>query len=101
MFTTQDALAAGSDARPPMLYRGNYVQWSSRFMNVIMHYKECKLLINTINNEGKTRLQTEDDLIPTELAQFEADIRAKNLILYGLSNDIYNAIDRNLTAHDL
>ena len=103
-----------SYARPPMLYRGNYVQWSSRFMNVIMGYKERKLLINSIKNgpyvmkeipdtanEGKTRLQTEDDLSPTELAQFEADIRAKNLILYGLSNDIYNAIDSNLTAHDL
>ncbi|PWA85675.1 hypothetical protein CTI12_AA145820 [Artemisia annua] len=52
-------------------------------------------------NEGKKRLQTEDDLDQAELAQFEADIRAKNLILYGLSNDIYNAIDSNLTAHDL
>ncbi|PWA43445.1 hypothetical protein CTI12_AA535490 [Artemisia annua] len=114
MSTTQDALAAGSDARPPMLYRGNYVQWSSRFMNVLMGYKERKLLINSIKNglyvmkeipdsanEGQKRLQTEDDLDQAELAQFEADIRAKNLILYGLSNDIYNAIDSNLTAHDL
>ena len=52
-------------------------------------------------HEGKTRLQTKDDLNQAELAQFEADIRAKNLILYGLNNDIYNAIDSNLTAHDL
>ncbi|PWA53136.1 hypothetical protein CTI12_AA447710 [Artemisia annua] len=89
MSTTQDLLAAGSDARPPMLYRGNYVQWYSRFMNVLMGYKERKLLINSIKNgpyvmkeiansenEGKKRLQTEDDLDQAELAQFEADIRA-------------------------
>jgi predicted SPOUT superfamily RNA methylase MTH1 len=50
MSTTQDALAAWSDARPPMLYRGNYVQWSSRFMNVLMGYKERKLLINSIKH---------------------------------------------------
>lgn len=76
--------------------------------------KERKLLINSIKhvpyvmkeipdteNEGKTRLQTEDDLNPAELAQFEADIHSKNLIMYGISNDIYNSIDSNLTAHDL
>ncbi|GJY89936.1 hypothetical protein Tco_0505132 [Tanacetum coccineum] len=32
----QDDLAMGSDARPPILYRGNYAQWSSRFTNHIM-----------------------------------------------------------------
>ncbi|PWA59595.1 hypothetical protein CTI12_AA390000 [Artemisia annua] len=101
MSTTQDTLAAGSDARPHMLYRGNYVQWSSRFMNVLMGYKERKLLINSIKHGPYKQLQTEDDLSPNELAQFEAYIRAKNLILYWLSNDIYNAIDSNLTAHDL
>lgn len=76
-------------------------------MNVIMGYKERKPLINSIKNgpyvkkeiddaahPGTKRLQTEDDLNQNELAQFEADIGAKNLILYGLSNDIYNAIDK-------
>ena len=41
--------------------------------------------IHDVEQEGKTQLQNEDDLSQTELAQFEADIRAKNLILYGLS----------------
>ncbi|PWA53148.1 hypothetical protein CTI12_AA448460 [Artemisia annua] len=58
-------------------------------------------MIEDPNNKKEKRLQTEDDLNQDELAQFEADICAKNLILYGLSNDIYNAIDSNLTAHDL
>ncbi|PWA78206.1 hypothetical protein CTI12_AA217360 [Artemisia annua] len=57
--------------------------------------------IDDSEKEGKKRLQTKDDLDQAELAQFEADIRAKNLILYELSNDIYNAIDSNLTAYDL
>ena len=79
-----------------------------------MGYKERQLLINSIKNgpyvmkeiddsanPGHKWLQTKDDLNQNELAQFEADIRAKNLILYGLGNDIYNVIDCHLTAHDL
>ncbi|PWA72741.1 hypothetical protein CTI12_AA267800 [Artemisia annua] len=52
------------------------------------------------NNPGKTRLQEEEDLSEAELTQYGADIRAKNMILFGLSNEIYNAIDSNLIAHD-
>lgn len=83
-------------------------------MNVLIGFKERKLLINSIrngpyvtkeiddpNNPGQKKLQDEDDLSPDELGLFEADIRAKNLILFGLSNEIYNAIDNNLTARDL
>ena len=50
MSTTQDALAAGSDARPLVLNRGNNVQWYSRFMNVLMGNEERKLLFNSIKH---------------------------------------------------
>lgn len=51
-------------------------------------------------NPSQTRLQ-EEDLDSSELAQYELDIRAKNLLLFGLSNEIYNAIDNNQTSHGL
>ncbi|GKB16688.1 hypothetical protein Tco_0850611 [Tanacetum coccineum] len=66
--------AAGSDARPPILYRGNYVQWSSRFMNHIMGYKERRLLLKSLkegpyvfreildpSNEGRIKMQEEEE----------------------------------------
>ncbi|PWA38057.1 interaptin [Artemisia annua] len=81
MSTTQDALAAEKYARPPMLYQGSYVQWSSRFMNVLMGYKEHKLLINSIKNGPYVMKEIPDST--------------------NEGNDIYNAIDSNLTAHDL
>nr|GEY24621.1 ribonuclease H-like domain-containing protein [Tanacetum cinerariifolium] len=77
----QDALVAGSDARPPILYQGNYIQWTSRFMNHIIGYKERRLLpkslkegpyvfrvIPDLNNEGKMKMQEEEDLSAQELA---------------------------------
>ncbi|GJT52843.1 F-box domain containing protein [Tanacetum coccineum] len=48
--STKDTLVAGSDARPPILYQGNYLQWSSQFTNYIMRYKEQRLLINFVKN---------------------------------------------------
>ena len=57
--------------------------------------------IDDKDNPGQKKLQEEDDWNPVEHAQFDVDIRAKNQILFWLSNEIYNAIDSNLTAHDL
>ncbi|GJY12866.1 hypothetical protein Tco_0382175 [Tanacetum coccineum] len=107
----QDALAVGSDARPPILYRGNYGQWSSRFTNHIMRYKERRLLLKSLkegpyvfkeildpSNEGKMKMQEEEDLSDKELAQSETDIKLKNILMYGLSNEIYNSIDSNQTS---
>ncbi|GJR25597.1 hypothetical protein Tco_1101829 [Tanacetum coccineum] len=76
----QDALVTGSDARPPILYRGNYVQWFSRE-------------IFDPNNTGKMKMQAEEDLSTNELSQYESDIKLKNILLYGLRNDIYISID--------
>lgn len=83
-------------------------------MNVPMGLKECTMLIKSIkhglyvmkeiddlDNPGQTRLQEEEDLDASELAQYEADIRAKNIILFRLSDENYYAIDSNQIAHDL
>nr|GEY02099.1 integrase, catalytic region, zinc finger, CCHC-type, peptidase aspartic, catalytic [Tanacetum cinerariifolium] len=78
----QDALVVGSDARPPIVYRGNYVQWSS-------------------SDEGKMKNQEEEDLSDKELARYEADIKLKNIMMYGLRNDIYASIDSNQTSKEL
>ncbi|GKC96511.1 hypothetical protein Tco_1161953 [Tanacetum coccineum] len=52
-------------------------------------------------NEGKIKMQEEEDLSDKELAQYEADIKLKNILMYGLSNEIYNSIDSNQTSKEL
>ncbi|GJT52671.1 hypothetical protein Tco_0978828 [Tanacetum coccineum] len=83
-----DALAVGSDARSPILYGGNYVQLPLNFMNYFMGYKERRLLLKSLKegpyvfreildptNEGKIKMQEEEDLNDKELTHYEADIK--------------------------
>nr|GEY12338.1 hypothetical protein [Tanacetum cinerariifolium] len=112
MSTQQDIYAAGSESRPPMLNKENYVPWSSR----LLRYTKCrpngKLIHNSILNGPYVRkmitepgdanheitvtetfhLQTDDELSDKELKQIEADDQAIQTILLGLPEDIYAAI---------
>ncbi|GJY58249.1 hypothetical protein Tco_0458141 [Tanacetum coccineum] len=58
-------------------------------------------LIPDPNDVGKMKMQEEEDLSDKELALYEADIKLKNIMMYGLGNDIYPSIDSNQTSKDL
>ncbi|GJY88893.1 hypothetical protein Tco_0503521 [Tanacetum coccineum] len=47
------------------------------------------------------RDETEDDLTGDNLKQYEADIKAMNLILIFIPNDIYNSVDSRQTAKEM
>nr|GEY13879.1 hypothetical protein [Tanacetum cinerariifolium] len=74
MSTQQDIYAAGSESRPPMLNKENYVPWSSRLLRY-----------------AKSR--------PNE--KIEADDQAIQTILFGLPEDIYAAVDSCETAQEI
>ncbi|GJY79413.1 hypothetical protein Tco_0485214 [Tanacetum coccineum] len=76
-----------SDAIPPMSI--------SHGQHVMKHIEVQDDNDPTITH---TRFQEEEDLNATELAQYEVDIHAKNLLLIILSDEIYNSIDSNATA---
>nr|GEY34469.1 putative ribonuclease H-like domain-containing protein [Tanacetum cinerariifolium] len=104
----------GSESRPPMLNKENYVPWSSR----LLRYAKCrpngKLIHNSILNGPYVRkmipkpgdvnrditvtetfhLQTDDELSDKELKQIEADDQAIQTILLGLPEDIYAVVDK-------
>ncbi|GJY07693.1 hypothetical protein Tco_0374747 [Tanacetum coccineum] len=99
----------GSETRLPMLEKGSYVSWASRFKNMLLAKKEQGIkVIDSIENgsfklteitdstsltdASKTRKQTYADLTGEEL-RYEADINAMNWILLGIPNDIYNSVD--------
>nr|GEZ36258.1 suppressor of disruption of TFIIS-like [Tanacetum cinerariifolium] len=92
---------AGSESRPPMLNKENYVPWSSRLLWYAKSRPNGKLIHNSILNGPYVRkmipepsdtnreititetfhLQTDDELSDKELKQIEADDQAIQTIL--------------------
>nr|GEZ22823.1 hypothetical protein [Tanacetum cinerariifolium] len=121
MSTQQDIYAAGSESRPPMLNKENYVPWPSRLLCYAKSRPNGKLIHNSIINGPYVRrmilepgdtnrevpvnetfhVQTDDELTEKELKQIEADDQAIQTILLGLSEDIYAAVDSCETAQEI
>nr|GEZ20740.1 integrase, catalytic region, zinc finger, CCHC-type, peptidase aspartic, catalytic [Tanacetum cinerariifolium] len=121
MSTQQDIYAAGSESRPPMLNKENYVPWSSRLFRYAKSRPNGKLIHNSILNGPYVRkmipepgdanrkitvtetfhFQKDDELSDKELKQIEADDQAIQTILLGLPEDIYAAVDSCETAQEI
>nr|GEW09509.1 hypothetical protein [Tanacetum cinerariifolium] len=121
MSTQQDIYAAGSESRPPMLNKENYVPWSSRLLRYAKSRPNGKLIHNSIINglyvrrmipePGDTNrevpvnetfhVQTDDELTEKELKQIEANDQAIQTILFGLPEDIYTAVDNPTNAMNM
>ncbi|GJW17814.1 hypothetical protein Tco_0025250 [Tanacetum coccineum] len=105
--TYQQSLAdAGSETRPPMLERGSYIPWASRFRRYINRKRENQKWLNKALDEGPyqfemfipnnstvPKLQTAEDLQGDALLHYDAEIELMNLILLSIPNDIYNSVD--------
>nr|GEX56309.1 retrovirus-related Pol polyprotein from transposon TNT 1-94 [Tanacetum cinerariifolium] len=114
MSTQQDIYAAGSESRPPMLNKQNYVPWSSRLLRYAKSRPNGKLIHNSILNGPYVRrmipepgdanhkvtiietfhVQTADELFDKEIKQIKADDQAIQTILLSLPEEIYAAVDR-------
>nr|GEX11335.1 retrovirus-related Pol polyprotein from transposon TNT 1-94 [Tanacetum cinerariifolium] len=121
MSTQQDNYAVGSESRPPMLNKENYVPWSSRLLRYAKSRPNGKLIHNFIINGPYVRrmipkpgdtnrevpmnetfhVQTDDELTKKELKQIEANDQAIQTILLGLPKDIHAAVDSCKTAHEI
>nr|GFC83547.1 hypothetical protein [Tanacetum cinerariifolium] len=121
MSTQQDIYAAGSEKRPLMLNKENYIPRSSRLLRYAKSRPNGKLIYNSILNGPYVRkmipepgdanrdinitktshLKTDDELFDKELKQIEADDQAIQTILLGLPEDIYAAVDSCETAQEI
>nr|GEV64851.1 retrovirus-related Pol polyprotein from transposon TNT 1-94 [Tanacetum cinerariifolium] len=87
MSTQQDISAAGSESRPPMLNKENYVPWSSRLLRYAKSRPNGKLNYNSILNGPYVRR-----MIPgpgDANREIEVDDQAIQTTLLGLLEDIY------------
>ncbi|GJV89510.1 hypothetical protein Tco_1533448 [Tanacetum coccineum] len=98
MSTQQDIYAAGSENRPPMLNKENYVPWSSRLPRYAKSRPNGKLIYNSIMNGPYVRQMIPE---PAEIKQMEADDQAIQTILFGLPEDIYVIVDSCETAQEI
>nr|GFA34026.1 integrase, catalytic region, zinc finger, CCHC-type, peptidase aspartic, catalytic [Tanacetum cinerariifolium] len=121
MSTQQDIYAAGSENRPPMLNKENYVPWSSHLLRYAKSRPNGKLIQKFIINGLYVRrmilepgdpnrevlvnetfhVQTNDELTEKDLKQIEADDQAIQTILLGLPEDIYATVDSRETAQEI
>nr|GEY95471.1 hypothetical protein [Tanacetum cinerariifolium] len=104
--TYQQSLAdVGSETRPPMLERGSYIPWASRFRRCINRKRENQKWLNKALDEGPyqfqmfvpsdstvSKLQIAEDLQEDALFHYDAEIELMNLILLSIPNDIYNSV---------
>ncbi|GJR55904.1 hypothetical protein Tco_1406425 [Tanacetum coccineum] len=86
MSTQQDIYAVGSKNRPPTINKDNYVPCDP----------DREVLVAETFHE-----QTDDELTEKKVKQMEADDQAIQIILMGLLEDIYAAVDSCETAQEI
>ncbi|GKD75817.1 hypothetical protein Tco_1334099 [Tanacetum coccineum] len=92
MSTQQDIYAAGSENRPHMLNKDNYVPWSSP----LLRDPDREVPVTETFHE-----QTDDELTDKEVKKMEANDQAIQIILMDLPEDIYATIDSCKTAQEI
>nr|GEV87807.1 hypothetical protein [Tanacetum cinerariifolium] len=121
MSTQQDIYVAGSENRPPMLNKDNYVPWSSRIIRYARSRPNGKMIVDSIENGPYVRRmittpgeldlpvlvpkslyeQTDEELTETDIKRMDADDQAIQTILLGLPEDVYAVADSCETAKEI
>ncbi|GKA79217.1 hypothetical protein Tco_0785813 [Tanacetum coccineum] len=110
----QSLADADSETRPPMLERGSYIPWASRFRRYLNWKRDNrKWLLKALDEgpyvfknfilEGSTipRFQTIEDLKGDALLLYDAEMEVVNMILLSIPNEIYNFVDACTSAKDM
>ncbi|KAJ9560937.1 hypothetical protein OSB04_006097 [Centaurea solstitialis] len=117
IMNTRDALAIGSDTRPPVLFRGDFSQWKSRFLDFVEKQPFVKDILESLKNGPVKFYMTIPDvpdgnppvvggvvekdatnLTPEEANRLKGDQLSKSYLIQSLPNDIYANIDCNDTG---
>ncbi|GKB50442.1 hypothetical protein Tco_0901195, partial [Tanacetum coccineum] len=99
---------AGAKNRPPMLDKSMYNSWQSRVLLYIKGKKNGKMKLESIKNgplvyptikeNGQIRKKKYTELTEHEKLQDDYDVQATNIILQGLSPDVYSLVNHHQAA---
>ncbi|GJZ35627.1 retrovirus-related pol polyprotein from transposon TNT 1-94 [Tanacetum coccineum] len=121
MSTQQDIYVGGSENRPPMLNKDNYVPWSSCIIRYARSRPNGKIIINSIENGPYVRRmiatpgepdlpvrvpktfheQTDEELTENDIKRMDADDQAIQTILLGVPEDVYAVVDGCETSKEI
>ncbi|GKC60117.1 hypothetical protein Tco_1087715 [Tanacetum coccineum] len=113
--SNQQTLAdSGANERPPMLEKGNYIPWESRFRRFLDNKLEdeermwnsiqngpCKRpMITNPNNDQEEILEPLSKMTEGNKKQYIFDVKVVNYLLQAIQNDIYNSVDACKNSKD-
>nr|GFA78327.1 retrovirus-related Pol polyprotein from transposon TNT 1-94 [Tanacetum cinerariifolium] len=119
---SKDIQCAGSDTRPPMIDRTDFVSWQQRTrlycqdkengVNILKSIDKGPFQMGTLRETltegtegalhlGPKRPRVYSDLTSKEKDRYNADIRATNILLQRLPKDIYSLINHYTDAKDI
>ncbi|GKE17399.1 hypothetical protein Tco_1424976, partial [Tanacetum coccineum] len=113
----KNVIVAEADNRPVMLDKTNYSSWASRMLLYIKGKEHGKLLVDLVLNGpfqygtmvepgnettlATIRTRTYTDLTDEEKIHESVNIKAKNIVIQGLTQDIYNLVNHNEDAKQI
>ncbi|GKC33401.1 hypothetical protein Tco_1040695 [Tanacetum coccineum] len=109
----QTLTESGANDRPPMLEKGSYIPWESRFKRFLENkLEEGERMWKSIEKGPYKRPMIQDPvagLIPEPISrmtegdkkQYDVDIKVMNYLLQAIPNDIYNYVDACKNAKEI
>ncbi|GJY30850.1 hypothetical protein Tco_0414345 [Tanacetum coccineum] len=101
-------ILSGADNRPPMLDKALYDSWKSRMEMYMQNRKHRRMILESVNHgpliwptieeNGVTQTKKYAELPATEKIQADCDLKATNIILQGLSPDVYAVVNHHRVA---
>ncbi|GKC66418.1 hypothetical protein Tco_1099016 [Tanacetum coccineum] len=104
-------IVAGAENRPPMLEKSMYDSWESHIRLLIKEKKHGRMMLNsidyvplvypTVEENGQTRPMKYSELTEAQQLQDDCDVQAMDIILHGLSPDVYALVNHQEAAKDI
>nr|GEY75051.1 hypothetical protein [Tanacetum cinerariifolium] len=112
MTTLADkVILSGADNHPPMLEKDMYDSWKSRMELYMMNRQHGRMILESVENgpliwpsieeNGVTRPKKYSELPATEAIQADCDVKATNIILQGLSPEVYALVSNHKVSKEL
>ncbi|GJY63654.1 hypothetical protein Tco_0465114 [Tanacetum coccineum] len=105
-------IIAGADNRPPMLEKSLYDSWKICIEFYMKNRENGRMILDSIQNgllvwptiteeDGTTRKKTYAELSASEKLQADCDCKATNIVLQGLTPDVYAIVNHHKVAKEI